>query len=108
MNEKVKKVFELLGVEPNEKFKLNAVGNKNDVYCLDEKLTGHIYDKTGKEYGFFVEWLLPSMLINPERIIKLPKKKKLRDLTPEEFDKWKKKNCGNCFKCIFCSRILWY
>lgn len=28
------------------------------------------------------------------------RKKKLRDLTPEEWDKWHK-NCGNCSKCIF-------
>ena len=40
----------------------------------------------------------------PERIIKLPKKsnkKKLKDLTPEEWERWKAKNCGICNDCIF-------
>ena len=57
------------------------------------------------------EWVLEN---KPERINedyfilgvykavkKEQKKKKLRDLTIEEYAKWKRKNCGNCSKCIF-------
>lgn len=103
MNDNVKKVFNLLGIEPNEKFKL--AGKDNAIYCLTENLTGSLFDERGEKYEFIVEWLLPSMLINPERIIKLPKepikKKKLRDLTKEEYDKWLYKNCGDCSECIF-------
>lgn len=29
------------------------------------------------------------------------KKKKLRDLTKNEWDKWREKNCNECEKCIF-------
>ena len=28
-------------------------------------------------------------------------KKKLRDVTPEEFNDWRNKNCNNCFDCVF-------
>ena len=102
MTDNVRKVFDLLGVEPNERFKLK--GNDNDLYCLTENLMGYLFDEKGNEYGFMDNWLLKDTLINPERIIKLPKepkKKKLRDWTPEDFDKWKKKICNKCDKCIF-------
>lgn len=36
-----------------------------------------------------------------DNVRKIPKKKKLRDLTLEEWDKWQRKNCGNCNKCAF-------
>ena len=31
----------------------------------------------------------------------IPKKKKLRDLTEEEYIMWKEQNCYNCTKCMF-------
>ena len=38
-----------------------------------------------------------------DNVRKIPKKKKLRDLTLEEWDKWQRKNCiyDNCKKCVF-------
>lgn len=97
MNEKVKKVFNLLGVEPNERFKVD--GYKGS-FAIDENLVCKI--PYNNDFNYY-KWLA-DILINPEIIIKLPKepkKKKLRDLTPEEWDKWQKKNCGDCSKCIF-------
>ena len=104
MNDNVRKVFDLLGVEPNEKFKLKEKGDA--LYCLTENLTGYVLDEKGKDNEFFVDWLLKDTLINPEIIIKLPKepkKKKLRDLTEEEYKKWLNKNCNNtpCDSCNF-------
>ena len=103
MTDNVRKVFDLLGVEPNEKFKLKAVGKEDAVYYLTGNLIGCLFDERGKDYESIVEWLLREALINPEMIIKLPKKKKLRDLTEKELDKWVNKNCNNtpCDKCIF-------
>ena len=99
MNENARKVFDLLGVEPNERFKVDGLVGGNHIFTIDENLiisddseTIHIY-------------LLTSLLTGDCKIIKLPKesKKKLRDLTPEEYKKWLEKNCKNniCDKCIF-------
>ena len=99
MTENVKKIFEILGIEPNEKFKVGGLVYGN-IFTIDENLiisddseTIHIY-------------LLTSLLTGDCKIIKLPKepkKKKLRDLTKEEYKKWLEKNCKNniCDKCIF-------
>ena len=104
MNDNVKKIFEILGVEPNEEFKIE---DKNCFWKIDEKLNlyyrqGH-YDNGDYAYNSFNNSLIIDLIKNPERIIKLPKKKKLRDLTPEEYKKWNDKKCkGNiCDKCIF-------
>ena len=97
MNDNVRKVFDMLGVEPNEKFKIE--GNGDTIYRIDEELYIYRDDEilcsdrglSNLIYGYF-------------KIIKLPKEsktKKLRDLTIEEWDKWKQKNCNNCDKCIF-------
>ena len=104
MTDNVRKIFDMLGVEPNEKFKLKEKGDA--LYCLTENLTGYVLDEKGKDNEFFVEWLLREALINPEDIIKLPKdpkKKKLRDITLEEYKKWLNKNCKNtsCDSCNF-------
>lgn len=96
MNDNVRKVFDILGVEPNEKFKIE--GNGDTIYYIDEKL--YVYrnnEMLCSDKGL-------SNLINGYfKIIKLPKKKKLRDLTLEEYKKWLKKNCSNlsCEDCVF-------
>lgn len=92
MNDNVRKIFDLLGVEPNEKFKIT--GYTYETFYITSGLS--IIDNDGKKVEFLLQSLLNGML----KIIKLPKKKKLRDLTPEEWDKWHK-NCGNCNKCAF-------
>ena len=93
MNDNVRKIFDLLGVEPNEKFKIT--GYTYETFYITSGLS--IIDNDGKKVEFLLQSLLNGML----KIIKLPKKKKLRDLTPEEWNKWLGKKCGNCNKCVF-------
>lgn len=95
MNENVRKIFDMLGVEPNEKFKVDGCGNPTLILTIDETL--FISDDRKNIHGALLTYLLRG----DYKIIKLPKKKKLRDLTPEEWDKWLKKNCGDCSECIF-------
>lgn len=95
MKDNVRKVFDMLGVEPNEKFKIE--GNGDTIYYIDEKL--YVYrnnEMLCSDKGL-------SNLINGYfKIIKIPKTKKLRDLTEEEWNKWKDKNCNyRCGKCLF-------
>ena len=104
MNEKVKKVFELLGVEPNEEFEVMLKDNSKFSYKFkfDEDLQGYCFRDKWRLEGDLLRFLLSGT----HQIIKLPKepkKKKLRDLTGEEWDRWLKKNCGNCNcdKCVF-------
>ena len=94
MNDNVRKIFEMLGVEPNEKFKIT--GYTYETFYITSGLS--IIDNDGKKVEFLLQSLLNGML----KIIKLPKKKKLRDLTPEEWDKWKE-ICSytSCSECIF-------
>ena len=103
MNDNVRKVFDMLGIEPNERFKVDGLLGGNHIFTIDENLiisddseTIHIY-------------LLTSLLTGDCKIIKLPKKKKLRDLTEQEWDKWKDKKCidTKCSECIFCNVTCW-
>ena len=99
MNDSVRKIFDMLGVEPNEKFKVkDTEGISEETYYLDEKLL--VY---GEVAGVIHLNFLNKALNGTYKIIKLPKKKKLRDLTEKELDKWVNKNCNNtpCDKCIF-------
>lgn len=106
MNDNVRKIFDILGVEPNEIFKIDGCDYK---YYIDSDL--EIYAISPNPYAIikFTE-IFMKIIKNPECIIKLPKKKKLRDLTPKEFDKWQSKNCGNdnCNnKCVF-NKVICY
>lgn len=101
MNENVRKIFDLLGIEPNEKFRIKGSDIFDELYYFDESLC--IY---GVIDGLTYINALFKILNGTYTIIKLPKKKKLRDLTPEEYDKWERKNCNSsvcdkCDKCIF-------
>ena len=96
MNDNVRKIFDILGVEPNEKFKIEDVDNMTSgIFHMDENL--NVLDEERRIYS------LKRLLNGTYKIIKLPKKKKLRDLTEKELDKWVNKNCNNtpCDKCIF-------
>ena len=95
MNENIRKVFNLLGVEPNEKFRIGGLVYGNNIFTIDENLT--ISDDRETIYIY----LLASLLRGDYKIIKFSKKKKLRDLTEDEFLNWKRNNCGNCKNCIF-------
>ena len=98
MSNNVRKVFDILGIKPYEKFKIE--GNGDTIYYIDEEL--YIYrdnEILRSDKG------LNNLLNGYFKIIELPKenKKKLRDLTLEEYKKWKKQNCGNlsCKDCVF-------
>ena len=96
MNDNVRKIFDMLGVEPNEKFKVDGLGECYIDSNLDIYLnTGGIKLKSN---------LIIDIIKGKDTIIKLPKKKKLRDLTEEEYKKWIDKNCDwdkDCDGCIF-------
>lgn len=88
MNENVRKVFNMLGVEPNEKFKIE--GYYDGTFYFDQQLILH------NKYDYQTGFGLQSFINGNFKIIKLPKEpktKKLRDLTGEEFEKWKDKKC---------------
>ena len=104
MTENVKKIFEIIGVEPNEKFRVESDAT-NTIYYITEDLKFIGKNESG-EYNFedCFRLLLTNKIGNIVKLPKEPKKKKLRDLTPEEWDKWHRKNCGfatDCNKCIF-------
>ena len=95
MTDNVRKVFDLLGVEPNEKFIIEGLYG---TFYFDQHLN------INNEYDYPAGFGLQLFINGLYKIIKLPKepkKKKLRDLTLEEWDKWRRKNCGNCNKCAF-------
>lgn len=94
MTENVRKIFDILGVEPNERFKIKGNGIFENEFYFDEKLWGYLVN-SGK-----VD-ILSQILNGTYKIIKLPKKKKLKYWTEEDWDKWRDKNCGDCSKCIF-------
>lgn len=107
MNDNVRKVFELLGVEPNEEFMIDI--DKVKIYHINEDLRVFFKGEKGLVYSNFIN--ISDLLCGEYKIIKLPKKKKLRDLTGLDYWKWQKKNCtcySNCEKCVFnninCSR----
>ena len=101
MTDNVRKIFDMLDVQPNEIFKVG--GYEGCSFTINENLAICKIPYT-KDFNYY-KWLR-NILINPERIIKPskePKKKKLRDLTAEEWNKWQDKNCiyDNCKKCVF-------
>ena len=95
MTDNVRKVFDLLGVEPNEKFIIEGLYG---TFYFDQHLN------INNEYNYPTGFGLQAFINGLYKIIKLPKepkKKKLRDITLEEWDKWKYKNSNKCDKCVF-------
>ncbi len=66
IEENTKKVFDLLGVEPNEKFKIRDL---KEIYFIDNNLC------LRNEEGEFFPSVFLILLRDPLMIIKLPKKK---------------------------------
>lgn len=88
MTENVRKVFDMLGVEPYERFRIDGIKEK---IFINEDLI--IED----EEGFFRDKLLRPILTSQYKIIKLPKKKHVGDLICSGV------NCDDCpLKCIDC------
>ena len=97
MNDNVRKIFDMLGVEPNEKFIIDGLYG---TFYFDQHLN------INNEYDCPAGFGLQSFINGLYKIIKLPKeskKKKLRDITLEEYKKWLNKNCKNtsCDSCNF-------
>ena len=101
MIDNIRKIFDMLGVKPNERFTIKR-GNKisEEVYYFDEKL-----DIYSESHGLIYTTILNKLLNGIYEIVKLPKKKKkLRDLTVEEYKKWLDnyhENGHSCKGCIF-------
>lgn len=94
MTENVRKIFDMLGVEPNEEFKVDGYDYR---YYIDSNLDICAIvpsrDIMINLCGIFIQ-----ILKNPKLIIKIPKKKHVGDLKCEEFHK-----CENCpFKYLSC------
>ena len=107
MNDNIRKIFNMLGVEPNEKFKVkDTEGISKETLYFDENLFVH-GDSSGLIYINFLNKVLNGTLT----IIKPPKKKKLRDLTIEEYKKWLEIRCDRydrCDNCVFKNVICIY
>ncbi len=110
MADNVRKVFDMLGIEPNEEFEVMLKDNSKFAYKFkfDEDLQGYCFRDKWRLDGD----LLRILLSGTYEIIKLPKepkKKKLRDLAPKEFDKWQRKNCDciDCRKCLFANAVCY-
>ena len=100
MNDNVRKVFEMLGVKPNEKFKLENDATNTIYYITEDLKFIGINESRENNFDDCFRLLLTNKIGN---IVKLPKTKKLRDLTLEEWDKWIEKKCRftRCENCIF-------
>lgn len=102
MNNNVKKTFEMLGIKPNEKFKIKfESGNISCAFFwLNEELRLFSEDEELK----YLDAMLFRLLNGKCKSVKPPKKKKLRDLTNEEYIRWWNKNCvleRDCENCPF-------
>ena len=78
MTDNVRKIFDMLGVEPNEVFKVKK--RYSYFYKIDEKLNVFFKYMSCEEWGESVI-KIGDFLTGENEIVKLPKKKKLRDLT---------------------------
>ena len=82
MNENVKKVFDMLGVKPNEKFNVMSKGKvDSEVLRIDTRL------RVLTDTSNIVAEALRYLLTGEWQIVKLPKKKKLRDWTIDDLKK---------------------
>ena len=101
MNDNVRKVFDILGVEPNEKFKLESDA-MNTIYYITEDLKFIGINESGENnFDDCFRLLLTNKIGNIIKLPKEPKKKKLRDLTIEEYKKFCITYNDICENCIF-------
>ena len=88
MNDNVKKVFDILGVKPNEKFKIEGF---EDIYHIDAKLR-LVRNYNDGNYAF-ENHLLRNLLAFENGILKIPRKKHVGDLM------CKTSNFKDCMEC---------
>lgn len=111
MNDNAKKIFEMLGIEPNQEFKIKDDKNKEPRYrhFFDDNLTLKFLNDTCEECFFASAKTFMELIKGTYTIVKLPKKKKLRDWTIDDLKKWTNVNCreltcdGCLFRNVFCS-----
>ena len=103
MNDNVRQIFNMLGVESNEKFKLENDATNTIYYITEDLHFIGINKNVENNFDDCFRLLLTNKIGNIVKLPKEPKKKKLRDWTMEEYKKWLEKNCKNniCDKCIF-------
>lgn len=87
---------------------IGLIGKHFDVYDNDDNLAFencYINENGYVCYGSNELWSITMLLLTGEYSYKITsKKKKLRDITEEEFKNWMNKNCflgSDCNKCIF-------
>lgn len=101
MNDNVKKIFEMLGVKPNEKFKIKfESGNISCAFFwLNEELRLFSEDEELK----YLDAMLFRLLNGRCKFVKKLPKKKLRFWTMEDFKKWENIKCSKivCKNCPF-------
>ena len=85
-------------------------GAKNHNYIVVDKEDDLIVDMV---YGKF-PFTLGDLIADDWEIVKEKKKVKLRDLTPQQFNKWRDEICEkydcckDCpFRCIDCNKTFW-
>ena len=105
MNDNIKKVFDILGVKPYEKFKLESDAT-NTIYYITEDLKFIGISESGENnFDDCFRLLLTNKIGNIVKLPKESKKKKLRDLSEEEYKNWISNYCRklklNCNDCIF-------
>ena len=102
MNDNVRKVFDMLGVEPNEKFKLENDATNTIYYITEDLKFIGINESRENNFDDCFRLLLTNKIGNIIKLPKVSKKKKLRDWTLEDFEKWRDKNCNyRCGRCLF-------
>lgn len=100
MTENVRKVFDILGVEPNERFNVDivGVGIEEEFYYIDENLIVWFETQENRDRS---NYNLCNFLRGNIKIIKLPKKKHVGDKKCYEFSHYGK--CALCpIRCLDC------
>ena len=110
MNHNVRKVFAILGVKPYEKFKLESDAT-NTIYYITEDLKFIGISESGENnFDDCFRLLLANKLGNIVKLPKERKKKKLRNLTKDEWDRIRRdcserNTCNDCiFRNVICSK----
>ena len=88
MTDNARKVFDMLGVEPGEKFKIKSKkGTNNDSeYYINEHLEVIIVTGSGKESPMKLA-MLTKLIRGNNIIVKIPKKKQVKYLTEDDVKK---------------------
>lgn len=85
---------------------MNLINKRFNVYDIDNKLmfeNCYINDRGYVCYESNELWgITMSLLTGNDYYEIISNKKKLRDLTEEEWDKWNDENCKNCKNCSEC------